>query len=103
MECELHCNSIVHYVNGSLPDSYKQLKIYHPKSLADTEFVFINPPAGVDPYNYALTLPNSCIMAKTDNDCGNGKIESPEECDDGNTVDGDGCDSFCHYENYTIC
>lgn len=30
--------------------------------------------------------------------CGNGTIESPEECDDGNTVSGDGCSSGCKKE-----
>ena len=32
--------------------------------------------------------------------CGNGVIERGEECDDGNTVDGDGCDSNC---TFTAC
>jgi len=27
--------------------------------------------------------------------CGNGAIEAPELCDDGNLIDGDGCDSNC--------
>lgn len=27
--------------------------------------------------------------------CGNGKLEAGEECDDGNTKDGDGCSSIC--------
>src|SRR5207249_6141959 len=27
--------------------------------------------------------------------CGNGKVDPGEECDDGNRVDGDGCDSNC--------
>jgi cysteine-rich repeat protein len=27
--------------------------------------------------------------------CGNGAVEAPELCDDGNLVDGDGCDSNC--------
>src|SRR6266404_9964251 len=27
--------------------------------------------------------------------CGNGVLEAPELCDDGNLVDGDGCDSNC--------
>ncbi len=35
-------------------------------------------------------------------DCGNGYIESGEECDDGNTYDGDGCSSWCTYE-YATC
>ncbi len=28
--------------------------------------------------------------------CGNGTVESGEECDDGNTVDNDGCSNFCY-------
>lgn len=31
--------------------------------------------------------------------CGNGIIEDGETCDDGNTVDGDGCSSSCQIEN----
>ncbi len=27
--------------------------------------------------------------------CGDGVVEAPEECDDGNMVDGDGCSSAC--------
>ncbi|MDD5469881.1 MAG: DUF4215 domain-containing protein, partial [Candidatus Peribacteraceae bacterium] len=30
--------------------------------------------------------------------CGNGKVETGEECDDGNTQDGDGCSSVCKKE-----
>jgi cysteine-rich repeat protein len=30
--------------------------------------------------------------------CGNGVAETPETCDDGNTVDGDGCSSTCTFE-----
>jgi cysteine-rich repeat protein len=30
--------------------------------------------------------------------CGNGKIEGTEQCDDGNTLNLDGCDSKCKYE-----
>lgn len=30
--------------------------------------------------------------------CGNGIVEPPEQCDDGNTVSGDGCSSFCMLE-----
>ena len=29
--------------------------------------------------------------------CGNGATEAPELCDDGNLVDGDGCDSNCTF------
>src|SRR6185369_1095141 len=31
--------------------------------------------------------------------CGNGTITPPETCDDGNTVDGDSCDSACFIES----
>jgi uncharacterized delta-60 repeat protein len=31
-------------------------------------------------------------------DCGNGEIESDEDCDDGATVDGDCCSSACHLD-----
>jgi cysteine-rich repeat protein len=30
--------------------------------------------------------------------CGNGTLDGTEECDDGNHLDLDGCDSSCHYE-----
>lgn len=30
--------------------------------------------------------------------CGNGIIDPPEQCDDGNLVDGDGCSSICQFE-----
>jgi len=30
--------------------------------------------------------------------CGNNNIDPGEECDDGNTISGDGCDSTCHTE-----
>jgi len=31
-------------------------------------------------------------------ECGDGVMEGPEECDDGNTDNGDGCSSTCHVE-----
>ena len=33
--------------------------------------------------------------------CGNGTVESGEQCDDGNTVSGDGCSSTCQNESTT--
>ena len=45
---------------------------------------------------------NSCEIETTgcvnDPVCGNGVLESGEQCDDGNTVDGDGCNSVCELE-----
>lgn len=37
----------------------------------------------------------ACIELKN---CGNGKLDSGEQCDDGNTVDGDGCSATCQWE-----
>ena len=35
--------------------------------------------------------------------CGNGILEGTEQCDDGNTVSGDGCSSTCHIEPHYTC
>ena len=35
--------------------------------------------------------------------CGNGNLETGEECDDGNLVDGDGCSSTCKIEGGFTC
>lgn len=34
--------------------------------------------------------------------CGNGIVEAPEQCDDGNTSSGDGCSSFCTIEGGVV-
>lgn len=48
-------------------------------------------------------LPSSFVCAGAPNpSCGNGVIESPETCDDGNAASGDGCSSTCVVEpNYS--
>jgi len=30
--------------------------------------------------------------------CGNGTLDAGEQCDDGNTADGDGCSATCQLE-----
>jgi cysteine-rich repeat protein len=35
--------------------------------------------------------------------CGNGVVESGEDCDDGNTSSGDGCSSTCQCEPVAVC
>jgi cysteine-rich repeat protein len=35
-------------------------------------------------------------------DCGNGRREAGESCDDGNTTDGDGCSATCHDEQLSF-
>lgn len=34
--------------------------------------------------------------------CGNGIVEGNESCDDGNTIDGDGCSTSCAYEGMAV-
>src|SRR5262249_22199241 len=34
--------------------------------------------------------------------CGNGLLEPGEQCDDGNTVDGDGCSAACVFESCVL-
>jgi CSLREA domain-containing protein len=34
--------------------------------------------------------------------CGNGRIDPPEECDDGNTVNGDCCSAACQFEHLPL-
>jgi fibro-slime domain-containing protein len=35
--------------------------------------------------------------------CGDGILQSPEQCDDGNTISGDGCSSTCMVETGYVC
>lgn len=45
------------------------------------------------PTNRTLTAPPELVR-----ECGNLIIEEGEECDDGNTINGDGCDRVCKFE-----
>ncbi len=52
---------------------------------------------------------NPCIMEDNNwtlhvicNVCGDGVIDDAEECDDGNTISGDGCSSSCVHEEQSI-
>src|ERR1051325_10859582 len=50
----------------------------------------------------ALTLVNATLAPAST--CGNGFVEGVEECDDGNTTNGDGCSATCQLENTSaIC
>lgn len=53
----------------------------------------------LDDYNTGKTGPGHCDgVGKPDCACGDGVVHAPEECDDGNTLDGDGCNSVCRWE-----
>ena len=45
--------------------------------------------------------PATCPEDCSPETCGNGILEGGEECDDGNTEDGDGCSATCHLEPET--
>jgi MYXO-CTERM domain-containing protein len=46
-----------------------------------------------------LSNPNTCVNPG----CSNGVVEATEACDDGNSVDGDGCNSVCLREIGQVC
>jgi cysteine-rich repeat protein len=53
----------------------------------------------LDDYNTGATGPGHCEgVGKPECACGDGVIHAPEECDDGNKIDGDGCSSICRIE-----
>ena len=54
--------------------------------------------AGQSPMSIQIQEPVALAAA-----CGNGSVESPETCDDGNTRDSDGCSATCTTEKYFIC
>jgi cysteine-rich repeat protein len=47
-----------------------------------------------------LLLLNGCIITSDDTSarCGDGILDSGEQCDDGNNVSGDGCSATCQTE-----
>ncbi|HOZ56304.1 MAG TPA: DUF4215 domain-containing protein [bacterium] len=57
---------------------------------------------GEDGINAEQNCSTSCTIETPKPKCGNGKVEAGEECDDGNTNDGDGCNSYCLWEPLTI-
>jgi cysteine-rich repeat protein len=53
----------------------------------------------LDEYNTGKLGPGHCEgVGPAECVCGDGALHSGEECDDGNTVDGDGCSSHCRIE-----
>lgn len=54
----------------------------------------------LDDYNTGKTGPGHCDgVGRPECTCGDGVIHAPETCDDGNTMDGDGCSSICRIES----
>ena len=46
---------------------------------------------------------SSDVEQNSDKLCGNNTVDEGENCDDGNTVDGDGCSAVCHSEDGYTC
>src|SRR5664279_3119569 len=57
------------------------------------------PPKDAPPKGCAQDPSNCPIPAG----CGNGTLDSGEECDDGNNVSGDGCSMTCRQETGFVC
>ncbi len=50
---------------------------------------------------FLLKSDKTCVDISTS--CGNGQLDDPEECDDGNTISGDGCSNYCQVETNFKC
>ncbi|MBI1813578.1 MAG: hypothetical protein HYR72_01225 [Deltaproteobacteria bacterium] len=55
-------------------------------------------PITTDQRGYARPQRNSCDIGAYEVGCGDGVVDDGEECDDGNTTDGDCCSSTCQAE-----
>ena len=52
----------------------------------------------------ALARKGHLLILQTHPLCGDGQIQLPEQCDDGNVANGDGCSSTCTIQQqYTCC
>jgi cysteine-rich repeat protein len=63
-----------------------------------------NPPPATEPPSagsYTLTLTRTSGTCNFVSNCGNDAVEVGEDCDDGNTVSGDGCSETCSNESST--
>jgi cysteine-rich repeat protein len=52
---------------------------------------------------FVLTLPDASADHPGGGNCGDGVIERNEDCDDGNTLSGDGCSQICQVESNYVC
>ena len=73
-----------------------------PATLA-TEDAALHGDASVLPDTAALSVSDATPDLRSPL-CGNGRLDPGEDCDDGNTLSGDGCDQLCQLEcSYTDC
>ncbi|MDO8527988.1 MAG: DUF4215 domain-containing protein [Deltaproteobacteria bacterium] len=51
-----------------------------------------------------ICVEGTCVAEEVRATCGNGAVEEGEQCDDGNTIDGDCCNATCQFEtNESAC
>ncbi len=78
------------------PLADKPVKTTFPVTAQSTYFVFVDTDTTKALASGAYRLDVTLAPAK----CGNGELETPETCDDGNTADGDGCSATCALEPF---
>ena len=83
---ELGCADAV-----SGPQSTERMKV--PVNANDTVFIAVQGQAPGDAGVYSLTVKNRAVT------CGDGFTDAPEQCDDGATAAGDGCNAQCKVES----
>jgi cysteine-rich repeat protein len=70
--------------------------------VATTSNQLVYPQGGLPPVVFGTATPTATLIADPNlmpcPVCGNGVTEPPEQCDDGNRNDGDGCSSNCQME-----
>ena len=87
-------------------DSMKLLEVGIPKnkSMSRRAMVEMGISAGIVlPMAISLTAPMAAAAQSIIASCGNGFLEAPEACDDGNLAPGDGCDASCQIEPDPVC
>ena len=61
------------------------------------------PSAGAGGFTITITAPDAAADGSQSGTCGNGSLDQIEQCDDGNTENGDGCSRICQIENNYEC
>jgi len=70
---------------------------------ASLSFLCVVSIVSVFAFMFVVSIPSaSAENLQCPSNCGNGKIDIGEQCDDHNTVNGDGCSSDCKIENCTM-
>ncbi|WP_437620243.1 DUF4215 domain-containing protein [Sorangium sp. So ce1151] len=101
------------YARSSCADTLSEIECsdadFPEDGLPDEERIELHVSAGqtvpivVDAYDPEESGPYTLNVSFTPIVCGDGTVDSTEECDDGNTTSGDGCSATCAYEIDVLC